>query len=85
MAAHEFRTVITSGSGLAALLGIGALAAFGDLDQAAVSVLSLAVVGVCGGQAARSGVEAVAKARNGGGAVDIAAEVLRQVRAKAKP
>jgi hypothetical protein len=81
MAARDFRTTITTGAGLVALLGIGALAAFGDLDPSAVSVLSLAIVGVCGGQAARSGVEAVAKARNGGGAVQVASAVVEQIKA----
>lgn len=74
-----FRTTITTIAGLVALVWLGHL----QLTPEAVSILSLAVVGVCGGQAARSGAEAVARARAGKPA-ELAAEVVKQVRSAAR-
>lgn len=82
--ADRWRTVIVAYGGLGTLLALAYWGSHG-LPPDAVATLSLATVGVVGGQAAKSGVEAAAKAKAGAMTVEHVVEAARRAVELARP
>lgn len=82
--ADRWRTVIVAYGGLGTLLALAYWGSHG-LPPDAVATLSLATVGVVGGQAAKSGVEAAAKAKAGAMTVEHVVEAAKRLRPVVQP